>query len=159
MDKESVQLTYKVFHDVLKKWDAYVFLELNKMSRDMGCWPSYQEELSQGLFPPGHAVAEAAKLSELAPALWEALKAGPDRVDAVHDEMFADAQVEHFRESYKSVDEVVAGQAGVCGVFLPSPIDMFLKLGKPAQLAIVKEDLLQKAMSVWNDAKANSEDE
>jgi hypothetical protein len=145
---KPLQLTYKQFLAVLRKWDAYVWPEVKTMSRGIATLSI--DAASQGV-PPGASSAVEMKISELAKALWKSLLAGAGKVDGIHDEIFAEFQVEHFKEVYSSPEKVVDDISAFWDPLEP-PIELFTKLGKSAQQIIVQDGLLQEANEVYKQA-------
>lgn len=139
-----LQLTYRQFEAALREWDAYTFLEMSRMSRGIRSATS-AARLAGGDYDPEAAEIAALKLSDLAGFLWRSLEAGPGAADRIHDEYYAEEQARHFEGMYRS-PEHVAGVLRTEYGWLPPPGEMFLKLGQPAQLIVVRDGILQRAV-------------
>lgn len=148
-DGGILHITYRQFFAVLRKWDFYIWPEVKTMPHGVSTMRVANAE-QYGVLP-GIASAEQIRFSKLAKALWKSMLAGADEVDRIHDEIFIDAQVEHFRETYSSPEEVADGLEDYYR--LDPPIEIFTKLGKPAQMVIVRDGLLQQAIEVYKQAK------
>ncbi|MDQ3816523.1 MAG: hypothetical protein M3362_02380 [Acidobacteriota bacterium] len=148
-DEFSLHITYRQFFAVLRKWDFYIWPEVQTMSRGISTMRVATAE--QYGVPLGFASAEKMRVSELGKALWKSLLAGADEVDRIHDEIFVNAQVEYFKETYSSPEEVADGLEDYYR--LDPPTETFTKLGKPAQMVIVRDGLLQQAIEVYKQAK------
>src|SRR5215207_834681 len=96
----ALRLTFEDFVEVLRRWDAYAFLEISEMSR------GFPVTTSDNFVPREVAQAVGVELSELAGLLWESLQAGPHEVDRIHDEHFVEEQAKFFRECYGSVEAI-----------------------------------------------------
>jgi hypothetical protein len=156
---KTLTLTYKQFVAVLRKWDAYVFPEFSELSRMM-------EVVTDGMrgsgydSVAGHGNAVHMQLSEMAKMLWQSFEAGAGAVDAIHDEMYVQQQVEHFQKCYASVEAVeIALKYSYAPEPLMSPPEMFLRLGKPAQGIVIRDGLLPKAVEVYEQAVELTEQE
>jgi hypothetical protein len=139
-----LQLTYRQFEAALREWDAYTFLEMKRMSRGIPSETSALRLLGDG-YDPEAAETVALNLSDLAGFLWKSLEAGPGAADHVHDEYYAEEQARHFGELYQSPERVADTLRTEYG-WLPPPEEMFLKLGQPAQLIVVRDGMLQRAV-------------
>lgn len=139
-----LQLTYRQFKAVLREWDGYTFLELKRMSRGIPSATSALRLLGDG-YDPEAAETVDLNLSDLADFLWKSLEAGPGAADRIHDEYYAEEQARHFEEIYQS-PERVAGTLRTEYGWLPSPEEVFIKLGQPAQLIIVRDGVLPRAV-------------
>lgn len=139
-----LQLTYRQFEAVLREWDVYTFLEMSRMSRGMRSATS-AAQLASGDYDPEAAEIPVLKLSDLAGFLWRSLEAGPGAADRIHDEYYAEEQARHFGELYQSPERVADTLRTEYG-WLPPPGEMFLKLGQPAQLIVVRDGVLQRAV-------------
>lgn len=155
--KPSLEITYKEFVAVLRKWEAYVWPELKKMPRAI---PAVGSEES-GYLPVGEEteIMSSIRLSELSEVLWESLATGAKEVHRIHDEAFAKEQVKFFVNLYSSVDRLVPADR-VFGMLrsrrpmVEHPAQFFMKLGKPAQEIIVREGHLDKAAEVYERAES-----
>lgn len=139
-----LQLTYRQFEAVLREWDAYTLLEMKRMSRGIPSETSALRLLGEG-YDPEAAETVALKLSDLAGFLWKSLEAGPGAADRIHDEYYAEEQARHFEELYRSPEHVADTLRTEYG-WLPPPGEVFLKLGQPAQLIVVRDGVLQRAV-------------
>jgi hypothetical protein len=147
-----LELSYEQFLGVLKKWNAYVWPELKYTPRD---FPTMRSEAATQGVPPGVEVSSSIKFSELAAALWKSLEAGADEVDRIHDEVYVEAQVEHFKESYQSPEQVAEAQEeDWWGGKLDHPFEMFIELGKSAQTTLVRDGFLDKAIEIFKEAES-----
>lgn len=145
-----LKISYEEFLAVLKRWEAYVWLEMKCTSRD---FPAVgPRDAGQYGAPFGAEVLSPIELSELAGALWESLKEGAEEVDRIHDEAFAEAQVKHFNDSYESSEELARALENIWER-VDSPAEMFIKLGKQAQLLLVRDGHLQTAIETYGEAK------
>lgn len=141
----ALRLTYQRLLAVLCEWDAYTYLELSEASRGIPISTIASRLESGGQVYPGSADAVAVRLSDLAGLLWKSLEAGPEEVDRIHDEFYAEEQAQHFKMTYKSPEHVAETLDGMYEPLL-SPAEMFMRLGRPAQMIIVREGLLQQAV-------------
>jgi hypothetical protein len=154
--KPSLEISYKEFVAVLRKWDAFLRPELKKMPAGVPAISS--EDSMQYPTTPDMEVLSSVKLSELAEALWRSLEAGAKEVDRIHDEAFAKEQVEFFVGVYSSENELVRAD-GIYGMLMSShptvdhPAEFLMKLGRPAQVIIVREGHLAKAVEVYERAR------
>lgn len=139
-----LQLTYRQFEAALREWDGYTFLEMKRMSRGIPSETSGLRLLGDG-YDPEAAETVALELSDLAGFLWKSLEAGPGSADRIHDEYYAEEQARHFEEIYQS-PERVAGTLRTDYGWLPPPEEVFLKLGQPAQIIVVRDGILQRAV-------------
>jgi hypothetical protein len=139
-----LQLTYRRFEAALREWDAYTFLEMKRMSRGMPSATSALRLIGDG-YDPEAAETVALKLSDFAGFLWRSLEASPGAADRIHDEYYAEEQARHFEELYQSPEHVAGTLLTEYG-WLPPPEEMFLKLGQPAQLIVVRDGILQRAV-------------
>lgn len=139
-----LQLTYRQFEAALREWDAYTFLEMSRMSRGIRS-ATAALRLAGGDYVPEVAETAVLKLSDLAGFLWRSLEAGPGAADRIHDEYYAEEQARHFEELYQSPEHVADTLRTEYG-WLPSPGEMFLKLGQPAQLIVVRDGILQRSV-------------
>lgn len=128
----TLQLTYQRLLSVLREWDGYTFLELAKTSRCIPVSTVASQLASGGEVFPGASGAVSLKLSDLAGLLWKSLEAGPEEVDRIHDEFYAEEQTQHFKETYKS-PEHIAESLGDGYARLSPPAEVFVNLGKSAQ--------------------------
>jgi hypothetical protein len=155
--KPSLEISYKEFVSVLRKWEAFVWPELKKMPAGVGAISS--EDSMNYRTPPDVEVLSSVKLSELAEALWRSLEAGAKEVDRIHAEAFAKEQVEFFVGVYSSENELVRTD-GIYGMPMSShptvehPAEFLMKLGRPAQVIIVREGHLAKAAEAYERAKS-----
>lgn len=146
----TLQLTYEQFLAVLRQWDTYARVEFSEMAR--GFPVVTLEDSRSGGYRTGAAILTALKLSKLAEIIWKTLEAGPDEVDRIHDESFVDSQVEHFKKCYSSPERVESQLISGYGTLEP-PANMFFKLGKPAQMAIMRDGLLEEAIKTYQQAE------
>jgi hypothetical protein len=102
--KPSLQLTYDQLLKVLRAWNEYLFIEFNEMPRNFEVMTN--ADYGGGFQELGDADAKEIKLSDLAEILWKTLEAGEQEVDRLHDEYFAERQVEHFKTTYQSVEAI-----------------------------------------------------
>lgn len=109
--------------------------------------------------PPGMGNAVDVKFSKLAELLWRTLEAGPKEVDRIHDEYFAEEQAKHFKETYESPEQVAALIEEDYHDTLEPPMQMFVKLGKPAQMILVRDGVLQHAVENYERGKTAKERE
>lgn len=155
--KSSLEISYKEFAAVLRKWDTFVRPELKKMPAGVPAINS--EDSMQYPTAPDMEVLSSVKLSELAEALWRSLEAGAKEVDRIHDEAFAKEQVEFFVGMYSSVDDIIKS-AAIDELLMSSrpsvkhPAEFLMKMGRPAQEIIVREGHLAKAAEVYERAKS-----
>jgi hypothetical protein len=154
----TLEITYKEFVAVLRKWEAYVWPELKKMPRGV---PAIGSEKS-GYLPveEGTEVTSGIRLSELSEALWKSLAAGAREVHRIHDEAFANEQVEFFVDLYSSAEKLIPVDEmfGMLHSHHPTvehPLKLFIKLGKPAQEIIIRKDHLTKAVEIYERAKTS----
>jgi hypothetical protein len=145
----SHYLTYDQFFNVIRRWDAYMHLEFSEMPRSFPVTDSMDDLLSSGRHTPGYGTAVSINLSDLAEIMWKTLKAGPEKVDYIHDESFIEIQVKHFKQCFASPEQVAANFKDTWGETLPPPSEMFFRLGKPAQMALIREDLLEEAIDIY----------
>jgi DNA-binding protein len=154
--KPSLEITYKEFVAVLRGWEAFVWPELKKMPEAV---PAISPE--ESMYRQTDADVEVTsnvRLSELAEALWRSLEAGAKEVHRIHDETFAKEQVKFFANLYSSADKLIPVD-GIYGMLrsrhptVEHPMELFIKLGKPAQELIVRKDYLNKAVDVYERAK------
>jgi hypothetical protein len=154
-----LQLTYEQFVAVLRQWDDYTHVEFNEMARNFPVYIGGSDSWSWfslgGRITPGYAVTKPANLSDLAELLWKTLQAGPMEVDRIHDETYVSNQVEHFKETYASPEHVASLMRDEDGgrETLEQPTDMFFKLGKPAQIIITREGLLEEAIEIYKQGE------
>lgn len=148
----KLELTYKQFCAVLKKWDDYLRLEVKQMPLEFPSLNSRDAE--QHGVPAGVDVPTSIEISELALALWQSLEAGDKEVDRIHDEFFVDAQVAHFISTFETV-ETIANNLDSREYWAPihTPAEFFVKLGKPAQMILVRDGHLQKAIELFTQAR------
>lgn len=150
-------LTYEQFEAVLSKWDAYMQVEFSEMARNASVYVAREGDwLMYGGSPsPGYAFTKQVALSDLAGLLWQTLAVGAEGVDRVHDMAFVDSQVEHFKKTYASPEHVASLMRDEYGdsYTLDPPADMFFRLGKPAQMVITREGLLEEAIRVYEQGK------
>jgi hypothetical protein len=139
-----LQLTYRQFEAVLREWDVYTFLEMKRMSRGIPSATSALR-LASGDYDPEAAETADLKLSDLAGFLWRSLEAGLGAAERIHDGYYAEEQARHFEEMYQSPERVAGILRNEYG-WLPPPEEMFLKLGQPAQLIVVRDGMLQRAV-------------
>jgi hypothetical protein len=155
--KPSLEISYKEFVSVLRKWDTFVRPELKKMPAGVRAVSS--EDSMCYRTGPATEVLSSVKLSELAEALWRSLEAGPKEVDRIHDEEFAKEQVEFFVSVYSSENELVRTD-GTFGMLMSNrptvehPAEFLMKLGRPAQEIIVREGHLAKAAEAYGRAQS-----
>lgn len=154
----TLQLTYQRLLSVLREWDGYTSLELAETSRGIPVSTAASHLAGGGHIFPGASEAASINLSELAGLLWKSLEAGPEEVDRIHDEFYAEEQAKHFKETYESPEHITRmlddGYAR-----LPPPAEMFVKLGKPAQVIIVREGFLQRAVDNYEQGVRFKEQE
>jgi hypothetical protein len=158
----TLSLTYEQFVAVLRKWDAYTFIEFREMPRGFPVATDGFLMSSGNYVPPGMADAVDVEFSKLAELLWKTLEAGPKEVDRIHDEYFAEEQAKHFRETYESPEHVAALIEEDYHYTLEPPTHMFMKLGKPAQMILVRDGVLQRAVENYErgkEAKKQEEEE
>lgn len=146
-----LQLTYRQFEAALREWDVYTFLEMSRMSRGMRSATS-AALLAGADYDPEAAETPALKLSDLAGFLWRSLEAGPGAADRIHDEYYAEEQARHFGELYQSPERVADTLRTEYG-WLPPPGEMFLQLGQPAQLIVVRDGILQRAVDNYGQGE------
>ena len=146
VEEPPLILTFEDFVEVLRRWDAYAFLEISEMSR------GFPVTTSDNFSPRDVAQAVGVELSELGGLLWESLKAGPQEIDRIHDEHFAEEQAKFFRECYGSVEEITRSISNYVERLKP-PMEMFVKLGKPAQMLLVRDGILQTAVENYSQAE------
>jgi hypothetical protein len=127
-------------------------LELSEMPRGFPVADSAFNLQSGFNNPPGWANAARTKISDLAEVIWKTLQAGAEQVDRIHDEQFAEAQVEHFKQCYSSAEHVTTLMEEDLGP-LESPEKMSRMLGKPAQGIIEREGLLEKSREAYRQGK------
>lgn len=154
--KPSLEISYKEFVAVLRKWEAFVWPELKKMpegvpaiSPEESMWHQIEADVE---------VTSNVRLSELAEALWRSLEAGAKEVHRIHNEAFAKEQVEFFVDLFSSADKLIPvdGTYGMLRSPHPTvghPMELFIKLGKPAQEIIIRKDYLTKAVEVYERAE------
>lgn len=147
----TLQLTYEQFLAVLSRWDSYMYVEFSEMSRGLPAETAMGEMLSGIHRTPGRASAVHARLSDLAGIMWRTLEAGASEVDRIHDEVFFESQVEHFRKTYASPEHVAAQLRDEYGYWheLDPPTEMFWKLGKAARMVIAREGWLEEAVEAY----------
>jgi len=102
--------------------------------------------------PPAVHVAEGVRFEALAEMLWQSLAAGAAEVDRIHDEFFAEIQVEFFRQAFDLPTQLALDLNDAYCPF-DSPTAMFLALSKPAQLIVVRDGLLQQAIDNFEQVK------
>lgn len=149
-EESTLNLTFEDFVEVLRRWDAYAFLEISEMSR------GFPVTTSDNFSPRDVAQAVGVELSELAGLLWESLQAGPREVDRIHDEHFAEEQAKFFRECYESVEGITRSISNFVGQLKP-PMEMFVQLGKPAQMLLVRDGVLQAAVENYRQAEVEKQ--
>lgn len=154
----TLQLTYQRLLSVLREWDSYTFLELTKTSRGIPVSTVASQLASGGDVFPGASEAVRIKLSDLAGLLWKSLEAGPEQVDHIHDEFYAEEQAQHFKETYKSPEHIWRTLGDGYARLLP-PAEVFVKLGRPAQVIIVREGFLQRAVDNYEQGVKLKEEE
>lgn len=82
-----------------------------------------------GHTPPDYvASAVDCKFSELADLMWESLKKGEKGLEDKHAEIYVEQQIEFFESGWIN------------------PRELFFKLGKPAQMKLIQENGLEKAV-------------
>jgi hypothetical protein len=155
--ESTLSLTYEHFVAVLRKWDAYTFIELREMPRGFPVATDSFLMSSGNYVPPGMANAADVKFSKLAELLWRTLEAGPKEVDRIHDEYFAEEQAKHFKETYESPEQVAALIEEDYHDTLEPPMQMFVRLGKPAQMILVRDGVLERAIENYEQGKAAKE--
>jgi hypothetical protein len=154
--KPSLEISYKEFVAVLRKWEAFVWPELKKMPVDVMAI-SYEDSLCHPT-TPDMEVTSTIKLSELAEMLWRSLEAGAKEVPRIHDEVFAKDQVKFFVGLYASEKDLIKTDR-IYGMLMSSrptlehPAEFLMRLGRPAQEIIVREGHLAKAAEVYGSAK------
>ena len=147
-EAKTIKISRDELHAVLKEWDKYTQLQLSGMP-PKGFYGRFDS--------PGHENArhhvEEKSLSGLADLLWRSLRLGAAKVDEIHETEFVETQVGHFRESFVekahlNLDYDYYRYDGYSILQDPeNPMHTFALLGKPAQLQIVREGLLDIAMS------------
>ncbi len=154
--KPSLEISYKEFVAVLRRWEAFVWPELKKMPEAV---PAISPDESMCHQTDADVeVTSNVRLSELAGPLWRSLEAGAKEVHCIHDETFAKEQVEFFVNLYSSADKLIPvdqiyGMLRSRHPTVGHPMELFLKLGKPAQEIIIRKDHLAKAVDVYERAK------
>lgn len=154
--KPILEISYKDFVAVLRRWEAFVWLELKKMPEAIPAISSEESMCHQ--IDADVEVTSNIRLSELAEALWRSLEVGAKEVPRIHDEVFAKEQVECFVDMYSSADKLIPVDQ-IYGTLHSSyprvepPMELFVKLGKPAQEIIVRKDYLTKAINIYARAK------
>jgi hypothetical protein len=153
----TLQLTYEQFVEVLRQWDDYMQIKFSEMARNSptdfsseGDWMIFGERPFHG-----YAFANQVNLSDLAELLWQSLAASATEVDRIHDAVFAESQAEHFRKTYSSPAHVASQIRDEEGRQYPTipPTVMFFRLGKPAQLAIVRDKFLDEAIEIYKQGR------
>lgn len=154
--KPTLEISYKEFVAVLRRWEAFVWLELKKMPEAIPAISSEESMCHQ--VDADVEVTSNIRLSELAEVLWRSLEAGAKEVPRIHDEAFAKDQVAFFVDMYSSVDKLIPvdriyGNLHSSYPRVEPPMELFVKLGKPAQEIIVRKDHLTKAINIYARAK------
>lgn len=150
-------LTYEQFVDVLRQWDGYTHVEFSEMARNFPM--HFGREAAWMVFgdgpDPGEAMTKQVELSDLAGLLWQTLAAGAAAVDYIHDATFVETQVEHFKKTYATPEHVASQMRDESGGIytLTPPADMFFRLGKPAQIVITHDGLLEEAIAIYEQGK------
>jgi transcription elongation factor Elf1 len=158
MTKEGVptlQLTYEQFAEVLRRLDAYTRVEFSKMARGFPVLIGEDYDIFGDPRPPSYASTVAVNISDLAELIWRFLEARPDEVDRIHDEVFVESQVEHFKKTYSSPEHVASQIRGEYGERneLASPTELFFKLGKPARRILMEEGFLEEAIKAFEQGE------
>jgi hypothetical protein len=146
----NLQLTYEQFLSVLRGWDEYLFIEFSEMPRGYEVLKSIDYACG-GYVPPG-VDAATIKLSDLAEVIWKTFEAGGQSVDRLHDDYFAERQVEHFKARYSSAEVIASQFEGYMDDPEP-PGTMFARLGKKAKMIIIQESLLELAVEIYEQAQ------
>jgi hypothetical protein len=148
-------LTYEQFVEVLRQWDAYASVEFSEMARNSSIYLCTENEWFGSRPSPGYAFIKKVEISDLAELLWKTLEAGAAEVDRIHDTAFVESQVEHFKKTYASPEHVASvtiDEHGHCYTLDP-PTTMFFKLGKPAQIVLTREGLLEEAIEIYEQGQ------
>lgn len=154
----ELRLTYDEFVSVLRKLDAYTQLEFNEMSRGFPVITGSDEDFHAafgGAPPPGYANTTAVNISDLAELIWKFLVAGADEADRIHDEVFVERQVEHFKSTYSSPEHIASQMRDEYGhrLDLAPPTELFFKLGKPARMILMGEGFLEEAIKAYEQGE------
>lgn len=148
---ETLKINYEDFFAVLKEWDEYIYLLLNEMPKK-GFRVTFINE-GQG----GDIFASHLEISELSDLLWQSLKLGSEKVGDIHSSAFAERQVEYFKERFGNIDyltNTISSSESYFGSHNSiDPMETFVKLGKAAQLQIVREGFLEIAVSNYEKSK------
>lgn len=152
----KLEFTYKQFCAVLEAWNNYVSVELQKMSTG---FYSITHELAMSQPTEWDTeVTTSDKLSDLSELLWKSLEAGASEVDRIHDETFVEDQIKFFNDLYNSPEDLLIErgiwEATTVRVDAPHPSETFLRLGKPAQMIIVRDGHLLKAVGNYQKAES-----
>jgi len=143
-----LQLTYKEFFAVLRKWDGYTSLEVSKTPRETH-YTTNEYGSGGGDVPLDCEIATSMPLSKLARPLWRSLTAGAGEVDRIHDETYQAEQIEFFNQCYASAERI-AGDRHYWGYPLTPqiepPAEMLLKFRKEVQTILVRDGHLQRAV-------------
>ncbi len=149
----ALKLTYAQFYAVLEAWSNYIFPHVNEMPKDFyALIREYSSEWDV-------EIPKGTKLFDLAEMLWKSLEAGASEVDRIHDVAFISEQIEFFNDLYSSVERLAPEERfpGLTYSSKELPIEhpsfVFLRLGKPAQLAIVRDGHLDKAVANYEEAE------
>jgi hypothetical protein len=150
--KKPLQISHAEFEAALRLLDGYVFVELREMPKDFLTY-SQAATMQGNPAPPSVAVTVRTSLLEIAEFLWKSF-CEPQKVDRIHAETYAENQVEFFKSLYVSVAKVSADLNDEFSYGeLDSPVNIFMQLSQPAQMIIIRDNLLNEAMSVWRDAE------
>ena len=150
-EKDTLQISYEDFSNVLKEWDEYIYLLLNEMPKK-GFRVTFIDE-GQG----GDIFASHLEISDLSNLLWQSLKLGSEKVEEIHSSAFVEKQVDYFKRIFHSIENLTDTISSTENYYgwhnSDDPTESFLKLGKAAQLKIIQEGFLDTAISNYDKAK------
>ena len=155
MKDEVIKLNKKELFNTLKNWETYTFILFKKLAKEMPTSFEMDSYHQQYVLAP---FAEEIKLSDLSELLWKSLQSGAGEVDVIHDEAFVNEQIEYFKNRFSDA-ESIPQNISICSgerhqYYEPNePMTSFMKMGKPAQLKIIQEGLLEVAKANFEQAE------
>lgn len=160
MSNEVININKKKFLKIMSEWEKYGIVLFKKLSDKMPTsfvTDSYDQQHILGPF------AEETTMTELAESLWHSMMPNAGTVDEVHDEIYAQDQINYFVERFSNIeytsrriaqsrDEWSEYHLDYRKEMAESPAELLVKLGKPAQLKIVQKGDLETATENYNKA-------